>query len=184
MYNRRIVTNNQSISNNYSSMGTSRPSYSEIKKAEQRVVHRGDIYFSYRNYEESIGSEFTKGHPCVIVSSEELCEKSSVVCAVYLTSAPREDLDTHVVINNDKINSTAICEQIVSISKSRLGREPIAHVSDEELNLIDRAMASSLGFGLYQSSKDLPTELATLRTERDTYKKMYDSLINRITKNK
>lgn len=154
----------------------------DIRKAENRVVHKGDIYYSYRTYEEAVGSEFRSGHPCIIISEDGFCERSGVVCAVYLTSAPREDLDTHVVISNDKINSTAICEQIISVSKSRLGSAPIARVSEEELKLIDKAVARSLGLEITHDISDIPTELAKLRTERDTYKKMCDSLINRITK--
>lgn len=146
-----------------------------------RVVHRGHIYYAFKttgNVPE-IGAEITAGRPCIIVSNEKFCESSGAVMAVYLTSAPKEDLDTHVYIQNSDINSTALCEQVVTINKSRLGNH-IGKVSEHEMELIDKAIVNALGIDV--GSSDIPKELVELRIERDTYKKMYDSLVNRITK--
>lgn len=177
---------NKKRNNVKTNRGAFRPSYNanrdNEKRAEQRTVHRGEIYYTYRTNQEAVGSEVMEGHPCVIISSEEFCKNSGVVCAVYLTSAPVKDLDTYVVINNNNISSTAICEQVISISKSRLCVQPLGKVSELEMKLIDNAVASSLGFNITHDCNEIPYEITQLRTERDTYKKMYDSLINRLTK--
>lgn len=159
------------------SVGVTSPT-PRTSRSSNRVVHRGHIYYAYKT-DRDTGAEIHSGRPCVIVSDEKICETSGAVMAVYLTSAPKENLDTHVYLSNNEINSTALCEQIVTISKCRLG-DHIGKVSDYEMECIEKAMIKGLGLNI--ENRDTSKELIELRVERDTFKKMYDSLVNRMTK--
>ena len=152
---------------------------------ESRVMHRGEIYYCYKRPEDiEVGAEIKmkRGRPCVLVSSEDLCNNSSLVTVAYLSSSPKTDYPTHVVISNETINSTAICEQAVSVSKLRLG-ELVGNVSEVELHSIDRALAEAhgldylIGTGGNESSNKFYEELLVTKTERDTYKRMVDTFI-------
>jgi len=61
-----------------------------------------------------------------------------------MTTKYKPSLPTHVEINSVLNPSTALCEQINTISKARLGRY-IGRVSKEELSGIDNALLISLG---------------------------------------
>lgn len=150
---------------------------------ENRVMHRGEIYFCYKKPEDvEVGSElhYKNGRPCILVSKEEICNGAPIVTVVNLTSRPKMDYPTHVVIDNEKINSTAICENPQSVSKARLG-DLVGRVSDLELKSIDRALVSGLDLDYLMGSESnntkLHEELLITRTERDTYKKTLDSII-------
>lgn len=63
---------------------------------------------------------------------------------VYLTSQKKTDLPTHTPINSVKYPSTALCEQIQTVCKDRLGRY-IGTVTAQEMEGINEAMLISLG---------------------------------------
>lgn len=153
------------------------------KERESRVMHRGEIYFCYKkpDYVE-VGSEmrYKNGRPCILVSKEEICNSLPVVTVVNLTSSPKTNYPTHVVIDNEKLNSTAICESTQTVSKARLG-DLVGHASELDMKAIDRALISGLDLdyliGSCSDDKKLYEELLVVRTERDTYKKMIDTII-------
>ena len=102
---------------------------------------RGDIYYVFPK--EAVGCEQMNGRPAIIVSNDMGNEYSSVVEVVYLTKQDKAPLPTHVEINSSKYPSIALCEQISTISKERLGNY-IASVTQIELKNIERAMLVSL----------------------------------------
>lgn len=63
---------------------------------------------------------------------------------VYLTTREKASLPTHVRINSAERTSLALCEQIVTVCKSRLERR-IGSVTAEEMQNIDKALKRSLG---------------------------------------
>lgn len=170
------------VKNNY------RVSEEKIKSRESRVMHRGELYFCYNRVEDvEVGSELRvkNGRPCVLVSKEDLCNKSPMVSVVYLTSSPKTDYPTHVVINSNSFNSTAICEQVMSVSKARLG-DLIGTVTTAELSSIDRGIAEAYDLdyllGTSCDSSKLYEDLLVARAERDTYKRMVDTFIKSTSK--
>ena len=157
---------------------------------ESRVMHRGEIYYCYKRPEDvEVGAEIKMktGRPCVLVSKEDLCNNSPLVTVVYLSSSPKTDYPTHVVISNKVISSTAICEQPISVSKARLG-DLVGTVDELELRSIDRALAEAHGLDYListlgsDSSNKLYEELLVTKTERDTYKRMVDTFIKSSSK--
>jgi transcriptional regulator with XRE-family HTH domain len=69
---------------------------------------------------------------------------SPVIEVVYLTTRRKGFLPTHVKIASMPKPSTALCEQITSVSKECVGRW-CAKVTDKEMRDIDSAMMVSLG---------------------------------------
>lgn len=106
-------------------------------------IKRGDIY--YVEYAPTVGSEQHSGRPAIVVSNDTNNKFSEVVEVVYMTAqAKGEHLPTHVAIRGLTKPSTALCEQITTVAKSRLGN--LAGLcTDEEMAMIDRALAISLG---------------------------------------
>lgn len=67
-----------------------------------------------------------------------------VVEVVYLTTKRKTSIPTHVYINSAKKPSIALCEQIVTVCKSRL-QHYIGSITVAELRRVDRALSTSLG---------------------------------------
>lgn len=154
-------------------------------------IKRGEIFFISRsdNYPE-YGSEQYAGRPAIVVSNQNLNATSSTVEIVYLTTKEKNDSLLHVKIRSTIKPSVAICEQITSISKERIG-DYYGTCTDEELQKIDIAIAKSLGLQLSSDpDKGIPKEEAAqliearkkAEVERDTYKNMYDILLGKLLK--
>ena len=132
-------------------------------------INRGDIYYIVSNYQEE-GSEQRAGRPAIIVSNDMCNQHSGVVEIVYLTTQPKTDLPTHIDIHSRPF--TALCEQICSVSKDRLGNY-IGACSDYELKLLDAALLISLGIDVPKTEKpkdkkeDKPQQLEVFSIPRD-----------------
>lgn len=118
-----------------------------------QTIRRGDIYYIISNYAEE-GSEQRSGRPAIIVSNDFANEFSEVVEVVYLTTRNKTTLPTHCDINSSLRKSTALCEQIASVCKNRLGTH-VGVCSDEEIEQINRCLAISLG--LSTEPQECPT---------------------------
>lgn len=105
-------------------------------------IKRGDIYFITGI--EATGSEQGGERPAVIVSNDTGNKYAPVVEAVYLTTKRKTDIPTRVYISSAERPSIALCEQIVTVCKSRLERY-IGSVTVAEMRRIDRALSTSLG---------------------------------------
>lgn len=92
--------------------------------------YRGDIY--YIEPYQTEGSEQRAGRPAIIVSNDMANKYSPVVEVVYLTTQPKLDMPTHVTIRSAARESTALCEQITSVSKSRIG-DYVSTLTEDEL---------------------------------------------------
>lgn len=102
---------------------------------------RGNIY--YVEPYQTVGSEQRAGRPAIIVSNDMANKHSPVVEVVYLTAQPKVDLPTHVTIRSTNRESTALCEQITSVSKDRIGSF-LCTATHDELQRIDIALLTSL----------------------------------------
>lgn len=108
------------------------------------TVHRGEIY--HINEMDVTGHEQHGDRPAIIVSNDVGNEHSPVVEVVYLTTQKKNTLPTHVQIYSSPRPSTALCEQIDSVDKSRLGGL-MGRITEEEMHEIDKALAVSLEIG-------------------------------------
>ena len=81
-------------------------------------VYRGDIF--YITAGSYVGSEQKSGRPGIIVSNDTANKHSPNVEVVFLTSQEKKPLPTHVEVIC-KVPSTALCENIQTVSKERLG---------------------------------------------------------------
>ena len=108
-------------------------------------ISRGEIYFIKRGNQYQ-GNEIAKDRPGVIVSADHLNAGERFVEVVYLTTQPKREMLEHVPILSSGRCSTALCEQINSVSIERLGNF-YGRVSPSEMRDIDKALANSLGLG-------------------------------------
>ena len=155
-------------------------------------VKRGEIYYIAKGGYGFTGSEQEAGRPAIIVSNDTMNRTSATVEIVYLTTQPKRDEPTHVVIRASGRTSTALCEQVTTVSVERIG-DLFGVCSDQEMSMIDIAIVESLQLDsianvvrhatLLEKSDVLDEangKIAQLETERDTYKTLYDALIERI----
>ena len=164
-------------------------------------IKRGDIYYIDK-FGTQTGSEQFSGRPAIIVSNDENNKYSGTVEVVYLTGQPKKDLPTHVTIRSAKQLCMALCEQITTISKDKIGNY-MASCSDFEMVKIDIALQISLGInGVASGEEDgadfdaegeedneegedtyeteTSAEVAKIEAERDVYKTLYNDLLNKM----
>lgn len=106
-------------------------------------IHRGDVFW-IADTQTEVGSEYTKTRPAVIVSNEANNRYSANLEIVWLTTANKKPLPTHVTLYSAPRVSVALCECVTTISKERL-REYYCTLTSEEMAHIDRAIRISLG---------------------------------------
>ena len=134
-------------------------------------------------------SEQRPGRPAVVVSNQQNNRYGEVVEVIYLTTAPKRDLPTHVTIRSSGRVSTALCKQISTVSVERLGNY-CGHVSDSELTAIENAMLISLGIQLApvsEESEETPppmpeSRLAEVEARCRVLQELYDALLDRFVK--
>ena len=149
-------------------------------------MNRGDVFYVSRDAKQSIGSEIQSGRPANIVSTDLLNHSSGVVEVVFLTTQEKPQLATHAKIYSTMKPSTALCEQVDSISKSRIG-DYICTLSPSEMDEVDRALSVSFGLPTLDDTDtyeeddeiDYETTIIRLETERDCYKEMLNSLLQK-----
>lgn len=165
-------------------------------------IKRGEIFYIKRGY--YTGSEQEAGRPGVVVSNDKNNESSGTVEVVYLTTAPKKDLPTHVTIHSTGRDSTALCEQISTVSVERLG-DYICDATEAEMMNIEIAMLISLDMDVGEVKekvievvKEVPVEtirevkvdrsseveslreeLARMQGKYEMMQEMYDSLLTR-----
>ena len=120
---------------------------------------RGEVYYVYPSYAE-VGSEQWSGRPAVVVSADVINRHSQCVEVVYLTTRPKSDYPTHVLINATGRPSTAICEQITSVDKSRLN-DCYGRCTPKEMSQLDEALRVSLGLPRLEEMTEAEEENAS-----------------------
>ena len=105
------------------------------------MVLRGNIYYIVE--EKYVGSEQNAGRPAIVVSNNVCNIHSTVVEVVFLTTQPKTNLPTHVPIRSTSKPSIALCEQITSVSVTRLGRRA-GTCTEQEIRALNDALRISL----------------------------------------
>lgn len=144
-------------------------------------IRRGEVYYINRNNAE-IGSEQYSGRPAIIVSNDSNNICSSVYEIVYLTTQPKKPLPTHVTIGTDAgipKESTALCEQITSVSEKRIG-EFVCVLPDDVMEKVNSCLAISLGI---KEAESMEQDMLSLsQHENMILRGMYKDLLDRIVK--
>ena len=147
---------------------------------------RGDVYF-VKMVHPTVGYELDANRPAVIVSNDIGNKHSLVVEVVFLTTQEKKPLPTHAEIRCTGKTSTALCEQVTTVSKDRLGKY-FGTCSEDEMRMIDRAIMISLGLDekvdvqggsdsvdqTQGHGEELVKELETVRKEMEVYKTLYE----------
>ena len=150
------------------------------------AMRRGEIYWV--DIPNAIGHELMKDRPAIIVSCDALNDNSPVVQVVYCSASPKKELPEHITIRSTEQISTALCENVYTVDKSRVGRF-VGRCARREMEQVDLGLLSGLGLAQYglaspQEDEEEPepvrgdTEdgtasmaLVIAQTERDTYKR-------------
>ena len=146
---------------------------------------RGDIFYVHKS-NPITGSEQDAGRPAIIVSNDIGNKYSGNVEVVFLTTQEKKPLPTHVDIIC-KVPSVALCEQVFTVSKDRLG-ELIRTCADGEMKEIDNALMISLGLDAVAFSdadaeakvKELQCKLTDAKKQIEDNNAYIDSLTNTI----
>lgn len=148
-----------------------------------KEVRRGDIFYIANSKCYATNPSVEAGRPGIVVSCDELNEHSPSVEVVYLTTKDKKPMATHVPILC-KINSTALCETIYTVSKDRLG-DYVRTCSDKEMAEIDKGMLHSLGIATAYIERDVEEadtqDSSALAVERNLYKNLYEQLLDKFT---
>lgn len=154
-------------------------------------IFRGDIFYIMPGDADCF--DLKAGRPGIIVSNNMGNQHSDRVEVVYLTTKDKKPMPTHVdIICRQK--STALCEQITTVSKDRIG-EFIKSCTTSEMQRIDEALMISLGIVSDQPCYESEPQQKVIKgfrdkeesssdsvaLERDLYKKLYEQLLDRIT---
>ena len=159
------------------------------------AMRRGEIYWV--DIPNAIGHELMKDRPAIIVSCDALNDNSPVVQVVYCSASPKKELPEHITIRSTEQISTALCENVYTVDKSRVGRF-VGRCTRREMEQVDLGLLSGLGLGdntraalmtrglaepVRGDTEDGTASMALViaKTERDTYKRMYESLLARMT---
>lgn len=160
------------------------------------AMRRGEIYWV--DIPNAIGHELMKDRPAIIVSCDALNDNSPVVQVVYCSASPKKELPEHITIRSTEQISTALCENVYTVDKSRVGRF-VGRCTRREMEQVDLGLLSGLGWpstalqaprrtrrsrSRYAGDTEDGTAsmaLVIAQTERDTYKRMYESLLARMT---
>ena len=91
-----------------------------MNTANDLIINRGEVFYITSKY-NTVGSEQRSGRPAVVVSNNLNNEHSECIEICYLTLQDKKPLPTHIKVDRGQcINSTILCEQITTISRSVL----------------------------------------------------------------
>lgn len=128
-------------------------------------ITRGDIAYINSNDTPSVGCEIWADRPAVIVSGEPINKGTGCVMVVYLsTSRTKAASPTQVRIMSSGKPCLAICSQVHSVDRSRIGKV-IGHASDKEMRAVSQALVGALALG--------DEHFTTLFRKWDNYVKTY-----------
>ena len=156
-------------------------------------IKRGEIY--YVNKMPVVGAEHEAGRPAVVVSTDRHNAKSGTIEVVYLTTRSKGMMPEHIFCSATGTDSTILCEQITTVSVDRLS-DYITTLTEEEMLDVEAGLLHSLGMESYipeetegdepkDESSEAPivsAEVQRMTMERDFYKQMYESLLDKMLK--
>lgn len=145
---------------------------SKIQRREQKKQWK----YIEETYSTSKKINQDTGRPAVIVSDNDINESQNMVEVAYLVEKPNESLPTHAKVRCH-LPSTALCEQVVSVSKDRIDGF-IRTCTDEEIEKINKGLSISLG--ITESDDTMAEKLKELTDSLSEAQRINDGLRNRI----
>ena len=114
------------------------------------TVLRGEIYLA--DLSERVGSEQGGVRPVVVMQNNKGNKHSPTIIVCLLTSKKKKMNETHVLLTPDDcgviMNSTVLCEQIITIDKSRIKTRLGKIHNPQKLSDIEEKIMISFGIGL------------------------------------
>jgi len=113
---------------------------------------RGDVV--YVNLPATHSSIQAGVRPCIIVSNDLCNQHSPVISVVPMTTQSKRSLPTHLVVADNMVmnvegfsfkRSTALCEQIMLISKDMIADKKRAHIIPRIMRKLDKCLQVQLG---------------------------------------
>ena len=176
-----MINNDRAVKNGFLNINPAE--YTDDSYVSSFPCRKGDVFYILNT---GYTSDPKPGRPAVIVSNEHLSQTSDWVNVVYMTTKQKRAMPEHVtLIQNDPKapQSIVMCERISCISKNRIGQF-MRHLSDDEIQRIDAALAISLGIGRNTAVKanqaNTQPENADLKKELEFYKGMCDYLTSKL----
>ena len=167
-----------------------------LRKESDAKIQRGDIYYIDIPY--ATGHEMEKDRPGIVVSCDALNETSPCVNVVFCSASSKRELPEHITIRSTPLPSTALCEHIYTVDKSRIGKL-VGRATASEMDMVNIGIMSGLNLGKtelaspcepvskeQQSNSNGETDgslldLVRAQAERDTYKGLYERLLDRMS---
>lgn len=145
---------------------------SKIQRREQKKQWK----YIEETYSTSKKINQDTGRPAIIVSNNDINKSQNMVEVAYLVEKPNESLPTHAKVKCH-LPSTALCEQVVSVSKDRIDGF-IRTCTDEEIEKINKGLSISLG--ITESDDTMAEKLKELTDSLSEAQRINDELRNRI----
>jgi mRNA-degrading endonuclease toxin of MazEF toxin-antitoxin module len=120
----------------------------DYMERSRKMLYRGDVVWVSDS--KGTGSEQRGERPALIVSNDTANEHAPIVTVVWLTTQEKKPLPTHCEVKGTE-KSTALCENITTVSKERIG-DFIRSATDAEMQEVDRCIMVALG--LYKESAE------------------------------
>lgn len=162
------------------------------------IISRGEVYWIESKNGE-VGGEIKKTRPAVVISNNQTNRFAPIITVAYMTTAPKVDSPSHVITKGTSYNkcegSTILCEQICTVSKSRIQVDNgyLGRLPDEEMDAVDEAIAEALSLQLTENNDRNDyyeddeyeddgnwEEVERLKMERDFYKNKYDEVLDKL----
>lgn len=140
-------------------------------------MNKGEIYYISKSALDDRDSYvITPGRPAIIVSAGNINSIQNTVCVVYMTSKPKQESPAHFVMRCKGVTSTVLCEEIITIDKSRVGKY-IDSLTEFEMAKLDDCLRHVLDicpteYVEADSITALQTQIEELTTKADTYKNL------------
>ena len=109
------------------------------------TITKGDIFYILppdASLKSALGYRLN-GKPAIVVSNNLNNAHSTIIEVVYLTRREKKSLPTHITVVTKGETTTALCEQIDSVSVNQIGKR-IGHIRYNELIELDEALKISL----------------------------------------
>lgn len=159
-------------------------------------IKRGQIYWINPNPYRGTGDHVQQSsRPGIIVSCDEINEKFWAFEIVYLTTAPKRDYPTNCTIRSSNRVSTALCDQVQTVSCEQIGHY-IGSCTRQEMEAVERCIMTSLGLDIPATKsatevvpddgmvEQLKIELSKAQHEADLMKSLYKDLLERTLQEK
>ena len=106
------------------------------------MLKRGEIYWV--QLDPTVGSEINKTRPCVVLSVNPINNVRKSVVVVPLTSRGPERLPLVVGLRVQASESFAVCDQIRTVARQRIGRAQ-GRLSSDDLTKLEVSLRTVLG---------------------------------------